>query len=95
MEGAHVLPLQEQARGGGGIEREGGHPNQSTSLPPALSAEGPTDFCMQTHSRSQLELSLPKADKDSPRAALAASPIPAASSHSAAYRGSKNKGRRL
>lgn len=55
---AHVLPEQEQQGGGGGGggwdkrgERGWGggvggvHPNQSTSLPPALSAEGPTDFC--------------------------------------------------
>lgn len=61
---AHVLPGQEEeeekekgwVRGGAG----GVHPNQSTSSPPALSAEGPTDFCMQTHSRSQLEPSLPR-----------------------------------
>lgn len=47
---AHVLPEQEQTRGGGGGGDEGVgvggvHPNQSTSSPPALSAEGPTDFC--------------------------------------------------
>lgn len=69
--------------GGWGI---GVHPNQSTSSPPALSAEGPTDFCMQTYSRSQLEPSLPRADKDSPRAALSASLIPAASPHPPAHR---------
>lgn len=46
-----MLPEQEQTRGGGGgggdegVGVGGVHPNQSTSSPPALSAEGPTDFC--------------------------------------------------
>lgn len=44
------------------------------------------------HSGSQLEPSLPGADKDSPRAALSASPIPAASPHSPAYRRETHKG---
>lgn len=60
--------------------------SQSINSPPALSAEGPSDFCMQTHSRSQLEPSLPRADKDSPCAALPASLIPAASPRSLAYK---------
>lgn len=87
----------EKEMGGGGLG--GVHPNQSTSLPPALSAEGPTDFCMQTHSRSQLEPSLPRAEqtKTRLRAALTASPIPAASPHSLSYKeraGEKNKKQR-
>lgn len=43
---------------GRGCGDGGVHPNQSSSLPPALA--GPTDSCS---SRSQLEPSLPPADK--------------------------------
>lgn len=68
-------------RGVGGV-----HPNQSNSSPPAPGTGGTTDFCMQTHSRSQLEPSLPGADKDSPRAARSASLTPAASAHTLPYR---------
>lgn len=89
---------EEERRGGGGVG--GVHPNQSTSLPPALSAKGPADFCMQPHSRSQLEPSLPRLDKDSSLAALPASPISAASPQSTTHThtdraGEKNTKQRL
>lgn len=75
-----MLPSLEQSRGGGRGGGEGGvvvvggvHPNQTASSPPAQSAEGPSDFCMQTHSRNQLEPSLSRADKDLPQVAFSAS----------------------